>query len=119
MQQIVSKSEFNPKALAYLRNVQATKRPLTITHGRKPLVQIEPVVAKDQDKEPLTRSRGTVVSFKDPIEPFGGRMGGDTAVVVLDTHVLVWWVGEPEKRFRSPYFSRAIVAKEVCKVKLI
>lgn len=67
MQQTVSKSQFKPKALEYLRKVQKQKHPLTITHAGKPVVQIVPY-SENQDAV-LQSLRGTVVSYKEPTKP--------------------------------------------------
>lgn len=67
MQQTISKSQFKPKALEYLRNVEKKKRPLTITHAGKPVVQIIPYSKNPNDV--LKSLRGTVISYKDPTKP--------------------------------------------------
>lgn len=69
MQTIVSKSQFKPQALEYLRLVEKTKKPLVITHEGKPVVQITPYSADPlKDLEAL---RGTVKKYKDPYKPVG------------------------------------------------
>lgn len=67
MQQKISKSQFKPKVLEYLRQVQKKKRPLTITHAGKPVVQIVPY--SEDPKAVLQSLRSTVVSYKDPTKP--------------------------------------------------
>jgi len=63
----VSKSQFKPKALEYLRLVEQLKQPLVITHGGKPVVRILPYV--DDRKQALKSLKGTVVSYTDPLKP--------------------------------------------------
>lgn len=69
MQTTVSKSQFKPQALEYLRLVEKNKIPLIITHGGKPVVQITPYSA-DPLKD-LKSLRGTIKKYKDPYKPVG------------------------------------------------
>jgi prevent-host-death family protein len=62
----VSKSEFKPKALAYLRDVETTGEALVVTDRGRPVVRIEPYAPAD---DVLARLRGFVVRFDDPTEP--------------------------------------------------
>lgn len=65
----ISKSQFKPKALEYLRMVEKKKQPLTITHEGKPVVQIVPYTKSV--KSVLAELKGSVISYKDPTEPVG------------------------------------------------
>lgn len=69
MQQIISKSQFKPQALEYLRNVEEKKQPLIITHLGKPVVKIIPYSENIKDK--LQALRKTVDFFKQPTMPVG------------------------------------------------
>jgi len=69
MQQIVSKSQFKPQALEYLRRVEKDKKPLIITHLGKPVIKIIPFSENVKDK--LQAFRNTVVFFKQPTKPVG------------------------------------------------
>jgi len=62
----VSKSEFKPRALAYLRDVEETGEALIITDRGRPVVRIEPYRPAD---EVFERLRGCVVRFDDPTGP--------------------------------------------------
>ncbi len=62
----VSKSQFKPKALAYLREVERTGEPLVITDHGRPVVRIEPHAPVD---DVLARLRGCVVRYDDPTAP--------------------------------------------------
>jgi len=68
---IVSKSQFKPKALEYLRQVEKKKKSLTITHGGKPVVKIIPFKEENQDEKILKKLEGTLLYYKDPTEPVG------------------------------------------------
>lgn len=68
--QTVSKSQFKPKALEYLRMVEITKKPLMITHKGKPAVKVIPANEK-QDKILFDNLKGTVIKYIDPLEPVG------------------------------------------------
>lgn len=67
MQQIVSKSQFKPKVLAYLRKVEKGKKPLIITHGGKPVVKLIPY--SEDPQATLNELKGTVLQYQDPTEP--------------------------------------------------
>ena len=69
MDQVISKSQFKPHVLEYLRLVEKEKKPLTITHEGKPVVQITPY--SDNPQKDLETLRGTVVKFKYPSKPVG------------------------------------------------
>ncbi len=69
MQQAVSKSQFKPQALEYLRRVELTKKPLIITHFGKPVIKIEPYSERAEDQ--LKFFRGTVEYYKKPYDPVG------------------------------------------------
>lgn len=63
----VSKSQFKPKALEYLRLIEQLKQPLVITHAGKPVVRILPYVS---DQKQASKSlKGTVISYIDPLKP--------------------------------------------------
>ncbi|MDZ7706870.1 MAG: type II toxin-antitoxin system prevent-host-death family antitoxin [Trueperaceae bacterium] len=64
----VSKSQFAPKALAYLREVERTGEPLIITDRGRPVVRIEPHAPAD---DLLASLRGCVLRYDDPTEPVG------------------------------------------------
>ena len=68
---IVSKSQFKPKALEYLRKVEKERKPLTITHGGKPVVRIVPYIPEDEDAKILKILKDSVIYYKDPTEPVG------------------------------------------------
>lgn len=63
----VSKSQFKPKALEYLRLVEQLKQPLVITHAGKPVVRILPYLS-DQKQMPKSL-KGTVIAYTDPTKP--------------------------------------------------
>ena len=64
----VSKSQFKPKALAFLREVERTGEALVITDHGRPVVRIEPHAPAT---DILARLRGCVVRYVDPTEPVG------------------------------------------------
>ena len=67
MPQVISKSQFKPQALEYLRAVEKSKKPLIITHLGKPVVKIIPFSENVKDK--LKALNNTVVLFKNPTTP--------------------------------------------------
>ena len=70
MQMIISKSQFKPKVLEYLREVEEKKKTLTITHKGKPVVKVEPFMTKS-DEDILKKLKGSVTYYKDPTKPVG------------------------------------------------
>lgn len=66
MAKTVSKSQFKPKALAYLRDVEQSGEPLVITDHGRPVVRIEPYAPAAAT---LERLRGCVVRYDRPTEP--------------------------------------------------
>lgn len=65
----VSKSQFKPKALEFLRMVEQLKRPLTITHAGKAVVRIIPY-SDDFPQKPIS-FQGTLLRYDDPFAPVG------------------------------------------------
>jgi prevent-host-death family protein len=62
----VSKSEFKPKALEYLRQVEQSGEGIVITDRGRPVVRVEPYSSGD---EVLALLRGVIVRYQDPTEP--------------------------------------------------
>lgn len=69
MQTTVSKSQFKPHVLEYLRLVEQNKQPITITHDGKPVVQVVPYKKKVSAARAILR--GSVISYKDPDKSVG------------------------------------------------
>jgi prevent-host-death family protein len=68
---ILSKSQFKPKSLEYLRLVEQKSQEITITHGGIPVAKIIPIKGKKLKKDPLNSLKGKVVSYQDPFESVG------------------------------------------------
>lgn len=66
MAKTVSKSQFKPKALAYLRAVEETGEALVITDRGRPVLRVEPYAPA---ADTLERLRGCVVRYDRPTEP--------------------------------------------------
>ena len=69
MEQIMSKSQFKPRALQYFREVQEKGLELIITDHGKPVIKIIPY-SKNQ-REVLKRLQNTVLKYEDPTDPVG------------------------------------------------
>ena len=69
MEQVVSKSQFKPRALQYFREVQEKGVELIITDHGKPVIKIVPYSENAEDA--LKRLRNTVLRYEDPTEPVG------------------------------------------------
>lgn len=67
--QIVSKAEFKPKALAYLRLVERQKLPILISHRGKPVVKLVPVRKAKESADDLKSLRSSVIEYKQPFAP--------------------------------------------------
>lgn len=70
---VVSKSEFKPKALEYLRLVEHQQLPLVISHRGKPVVKLVPMPKIKQTIDELKALRGSVAEYKQPFAPVGTR----------------------------------------------
>ena len=69
MEQIISKSQFKPRALQYFREVQEKGLELIITDHGKPVIKIIPY--SKNHKEVLKRLQNTVLKYEDPTDPVG------------------------------------------------
>ena len=69
MEQIISKSQFKPRALQYFREIEKTGKELVISDRGKPVLKIVPYV--ENPEETLKALRNTVIKYKDPTEPVG------------------------------------------------
>jgi len=68
--QTISKSEFKPKALEYLRLVEKGKKSLIITHNKRPIARVVPYEQKS-DGLILKELKGSLIYYKDPTKPAG------------------------------------------------
>jgi antitoxin (DNA-binding transcriptional repressor) of toxin-antitoxin stability system len=69
MEEIISKSQFKPRALQYFREIEKTEKTLVISDRGKPVLKIVPYV--ENPEETLKALRNTVIKYKDPTEPVG------------------------------------------------
>ena len=69
MEEMISKSQFKPRALEYFREVEKTGKALIISDRGKPVLKIVPY--KENPEEALKALRDTVVKYDDPTEPVG------------------------------------------------
>jgi prevent-host-death family protein len=69
MENMISKSEFKPRALHYFREVEKTGKELIISDHGKPVLKIVPYV--EDPEESLKVLRDTVLKYEDPTEPVG------------------------------------------------
>jgi len=67
MENMISKSEFKPKALHYFRIVQKSGKELIVSDHGKPVIRIVPY--KDNSLDLLASLRNTVQRYLDPTEP--------------------------------------------------
>ena len=63
----ISKSEFKARALEFLRQVEMSGKPVVITDRGQPTVEIRRYRA--DKRKPLQILKGSVIEFKDPLEP--------------------------------------------------
>ena len=69
MEQVISKSQFKPRALHYFREVQEKGVELIITDRGKAVIKIIPYA--ENPEKALDRLRNTVLNYVDPSEPVG------------------------------------------------
>ena len=65
MSRTVSKSQFKPKALEYLRQVEQSGEGIVITDRGRPVVRVEPYSSGEEVLELL---RGVLLRYEDPTE---------------------------------------------------
>ncbi len=63
----ISKSEFKAKALEFLRQVEVSGKSVVITDRGRPTVEIRRY--RGDNRKPLEILKGSVIGFKDPLEP--------------------------------------------------
>ena len=66
---MISKSQFKPRALHYFREIEKTGKELVISDHGKPVLKIVPYV--EDPEEALKVLRDTVIKYEDPTEPVG------------------------------------------------
>ncbi|MBP9819961.1 type II toxin-antitoxin system Phd/YefM family antitoxin [Candidatus Woesebacteria bacterium] len=65
----ISKSQFKPKALEYLRQVEMQQEAIIITHNKVPVAEILPY---QKNTEVALQELGqAVVAFRKPLDPVG------------------------------------------------
>ena len=69
MEEMISKSQFKPRALQYFREIEKTGKELIISDRGKPGLKIVPY--KENPEEALKALRNTVIKYEDPTEPVG------------------------------------------------
>jgi len=69
MEEMISKSQFKPRALQYFREVEKTGKELIISDRGKPVLKIVPYTENPEDA--LKVLRDTVIIYDDPTEPVG------------------------------------------------
>ena len=69
MEEMISKSQFKPRALQYFREVEKTGQELIISDRGKPGLKIVPYT--ENPEEALKALRDTVAKYDDPTEPVG------------------------------------------------
>jgi antitoxin (DNA-binding transcriptional repressor) of toxin-antitoxin stability system len=69
VEEIISKSQFKPRALQYFREIEKTGKTLVISDRGKPVLKIVPYV--EDPEEALKVLRDTVIEYEDPTEPVG------------------------------------------------
>jgi antitoxin (DNA-binding transcriptional repressor) of toxin-antitoxin stability system len=69
MENMISKSQFKPRALHYFREIEKTGKELVISDHGKPVLKIVPYVEDPVDA--LKVLRDTVKKYEDPTEPVG------------------------------------------------
>ena len=69
MDNMISKSQFKPRALHYFREIEKTGKELVISDHGKPVLKIMPYV--ENPEEALKVLRDTVLKYEDPTEPVG------------------------------------------------
>ena len=69
MENMISKSQFKPRALQYFREIEKTGKELVISDHGKPVIKIVPY--REDPEDALKVLRDTVIKYEDPTEPVG------------------------------------------------
>ena len=65
--QEISKSQFKPRALEVMREVERTGESVVITDHGRPALELR--VYRSKEVDPLDRLKGSVVEYTDPTKP--------------------------------------------------
>lgn len=65
----ISKSQFKPRVLELLRQVEQSGEPLVVTDHGRPVIEVRRYAPSDRD--PLERLRGSVKRYEGPFDPVG------------------------------------------------
>jgi prevent-host-death family protein len=65
----ISKSQFKPKALEIMRQVEKSGQPIVITDHGTPTLELRPYAADRIGQDPVAYLKGSVAEYIDPTEP--------------------------------------------------
>jgi len=65
----ISKSQFKPKALEIMKEVERSGHPIVITDHGVPTLELRPYSADRIGQDPLSYLEGTVTQYIDPTDP--------------------------------------------------
>lgn len=65
----ISKSQFKPKALEIMRQVEQTGESVIITDRGKPTLELRPYIADAVKQDPLDYLKDSVLVYIDPTKP--------------------------------------------------
>jgi antitoxin (DNA-binding transcriptional repressor) of toxin-antitoxin stability system len=71
--QTISKSQFKPKALEIMRQIEKTGQSIIITDHGRPSLELRPYIADQIKQEPMDYLKGSVLDYVDPTEPVGSE----------------------------------------------
>ena len=91
---VLMKSQFKPKVLAYLREVEESGEALVITDHGRPVVRVAPYAPAGATLRAHAWLRGPL---RPPDRARRGRGLGSSGVIVLDTHAWLWWLSDPAR----------------------
>jgi hypothetical protein len=99
MNQEISKSTFKAQTLKIMRGVEQTGDEVVITAHRKPTLAIKQF--RPNSVTPLEKLKDSVINFSDPLSPVNKDEWELESLIVVDTHILIWWVSEDAKLSHS------------------
>jgi PIN domain nuclease of toxin-antitoxin system len=95
----VSKSQFKVRALEFFRQIESSGESVVVTDHGQPKLEVRPY--KPFTRHPLDCATGFRFPLRQSDDAHRRRRLGGVAVIVLDTHTLLWWASGDKAQLSS------------------